>query len=327
MVFQLNFRRARPIQLIIKDNVIRYLEIKQTNPFVVQSFGERYLPANVMKDGNILDMERLSLILEECVEQWKISRRKVYFHVPDTDVVIRKIPLPDDVPDDEVDSYLHMEIGMSIHLPFEAPVFDYHIIVNEEENREVILFVTKEETVNDYIDLLQGVNLVPIVADISSLSLYRLYDHFFQGKQADVLLIVEFDVQAVNVCIFEKQFSVFMRHIKMEVDMEKWELSSDGKLQYNGDLKDIHFSLEDMYKEIARVMDFYRYTLHHGKQQVTQLFLSGEHPCLAEIEKEMNHRLNIPIVSIDANKITTLQNNTLLPKSFHCAAGLGLKGV
>lgn len=327
----MGFRKNRPVHIMIKDYVIRYVELKQTNPLVVQHFRERYLPNGIIKEGKIIDRESLSLILEECIDDWKIRKRKVFFHVPDALVVIRKITIPDDVRDDEIYGYLYMEIGTSIHLPFEEPVFDFSIIPSPQGKKEIILFAAPENMIEAYSNLLDESKLTPTVADISSLSLYRLYHQLVNANHSGQLMVVQFDVQSVNVCIFENQYPVFMRHIAMEVNLEKWDYSLfEGEtdiISYEGNEQEILFALEDMYTEIARVIDFYRYTLNHGNQQVTKLFLTGDHPWMADIQKEMRRRMPVPIETIDRDLIRTASNNAPLPTAFHCAVGLALKGV
>lgn len=330
MALQFSFRKKRPINIIMKDHVIQFVEIKQENPFVVQKYGERYLPNGLIKEGKIINFEALSLILQECVDKWKIKRRKVRFHVPNSVVVIRRETIPDDVADDEIHGYIYMEIGTSIHLPFEEPVFDFTVVSSEPGKKELILFAATEEVVNDYTALFEEAKLVPIAADLSPLSLYRLFFHLKKAAITDHVMIVQFDLQSVNVCIFETHLPVFMRHITMNVNSENWHypLTEENGVQvkYKGNEKDVFFALEDVYKEIARVLDFYQYTLKKGKQQVTKLFLDVNHPWRNEIVREMMQRTAVPIELIESELIATTNGQTL-PSSYHCAAGLGLKGV
>ncbi|MGC8141150.1 hypothetical protein ACP3W2_27375, partial [Salmonella enterica] len=76
---------------------------------------------------------QLTEVLEQCVDEWKIKRRRVRFLVPDPLVVIRKISLPKDVDVEDIRSYLFMEIGATIPLPFEDAVFDYAVLEKTKE--------------------------------------------------------------------------------------------------------------------------------------------------------------------------------------------------
>src|SRR5881392_2762970 len=125
MAFSLFSLRNRIVNLVINDHSIRFVELKQANPPTAQRWSERLLPPGIINDGKIIDAESLANIVEECIDEWKIQRRSVRFIVPDSLVIIRKVSIPAEVQDDEIHGYLYLEMGSSIHLPFEDPVFDF----------------------------------------------------------------------------------------------------------------------------------------------------------------------------------------------------------
>src|SRR4051794_24272580 len=124
MAFSLFSSKNRIVNLVLNDHSIRYLELKQTNSLTAHKWSERFLPPGIISNGKITDIDSLTNILEECIDEWKIQRRQVRFIVPDPVVIIRKVTVPADIRDDEMKGYLYLEIGSSIHLPFEEPVFD-----------------------------------------------------------------------------------------------------------------------------------------------------------------------------------------------------------
>ncbi|MEM5598560.1 hypothetical protein AAHB53_23695 [Niallia circulans] len=79
MALNFNFGKNKVVNLTIKDHVIRFVEIKNSQDVVVQNFGERYLPPGLIHDGVIQDVENFLWILEECVDEWKLSKNKFVF--------------------------------------------------------------------------------------------------------------------------------------------------------------------------------------------------------------------------------------------------------
>ncbi len=77
--------------------------------------------------------------------------------------------------------------------------------------------------------LIEKVKLKPIAADISSLALNRLFHQIDQDDEAPNHLMVQVDLQTVNVCIFENNLPVFMRHLNMDIKRDNWNhsLTSD----------------------------------------------------------------------------------------------------
>lgn len=331
MAFRFNFGKKRFIDIIIKDHVIRFVELKSIDPPVVQRMGERYLPTNIVREGRILDFESLTMILDECISDWKISKRDVRFLVPDPFVMLRKVALPQDLSDDEISGYLYMELGSSIHLPFEDPVFDFQVVpTKDNQTKQILLFAAPEDVVREYMSVFEEVKLNPVAADISSLALYRLYFALDKHSKDETVMLIQIDLHTVNVSIFEDHLPVFMRHLIMDIDLDKWQHSmKDKEMNYTGDRLEILNPLEDIYKEIERVMNFYRYSLYHGKKQVTKVLIDGDHPWLKEIFIELGEKLGIPTEMIVSNLIQHVDSVDIgeIPSQYHLNIGLGLKEV
>ncbi|WP_256942460.1 type IV pilus biogenesis protein PilM [Bacillus sp. OV166] len=172
MAFSLFTSKNRIINLVLNDHSIRLLELKQAIPAVAQRWCERFLPPGIISDGKIIDVDSLANILEECIGEWKIQRRQVRFLVPDPLVIIRKVSVPAEIQEDEIQGYLYLELGSSIHLPFEEPVFDFYSLKSDGKTRDLLLFVAPEQQVMEYSGLLSKLKLDPIAADISPLALY-----------------------------------------------------------------------------------------------------------------------------------------------------------
>ncbi|PLR93713.1 type IV pilus biogenesis protein PilM [Bacillus sp. T33-2] len=328
MALSLFSGRSRVINIVINDHSIRYVEMKQKNPPVPLHFGERFLPAGIISDGKIQDFDTLANILDECIDDWKIAKREVRFTVPDSLVIIRKVSIPEDVKEDEIHGYLYLELGSSIHLPFDEPVFDTVSLSLGNGKKEILLFAAPEKYVMEYSDLFKTVRLKPLAADISPLAIYRLYHQSGMAKPNERLLSIQFDLRLVSMCIFEGNIPVFMRHIPVELSKD-WDVSlgtsGTQELTFYGEMNELIFHFEDIYKEINKLMDFYRYTLTQGKKEVTRILLNGDHPMLDRIFGEMNERFDLPVDMLETSMPTG--SGVELPRAFHLPLGLGLKEV
>jgi type IV pilus assembly protein PilM len=320
----------RPIDLIINDHCIRYLELKQSDSPYPQRWGERYLPPGIVKEGKILDHDTLSVILDECIETWRIRRRKVRFLAPDPYVTIRKVPIPADVHDDEIRGYLNLEIGASIHLPFEDPVIDYLILPGTEDKKEILLFAANRQYVMEFADLFSSLKLVPEAADLSSLALYRLYDRIRMKKVDEKILVLQFDLDLVVMSIFENEVPFFMRHLYIPYNEKDWDIriarTGFQQLSFIGDKEELQDQFSEAFKEVNKLIDFYQFSLHQGKNEITKIVLVGDHPMLDEIKDMLYSRFGIDIELLDVNSLET-EKNKLLPRSHYLAFGLALKEV
>ncbi|KKK33058.1 pilus assembly protein PilM [Mesobacillus campisalis] len=321
--------KPRPVEIIINDHSIRYIELKNSEDKRPLKWGERYLPPGIVSEGKILDTNMLSIILEECIDVWKIKRRRVRYLVPDPFITVRKVPIPADVHIDEIEGYLYLEIGESVHLPFEDPVFDYVVLPQEGEKHEILLFAAHREHVMTYADLFSSVKLKPDAADVSSLALYRLYHHLTENTD-ESLLIIQFDLDLVNMSIFENKMPLFTRHHQLPFDHKQWDthVARTGfqQLTYKGDIEELAGQFDEVTKEINMMIDFYQFSLNQGKNELSKILLTGDHPMLNSILKELEKRFEIPVELLDSSSLNT-EKNRPLPASHHLALGLALKEV
>lgn len=330
MVFSLFTPKNRMINLVLNDHSIRFVELKQVNPPIAQKWNERFLPPGIISDGKITDLDSLANIMDECIDEWKIRKRSVRFLVPDSLVIIRKIPIPSEIQEDEMKGYLYMEFGSSIHLPFAEPIFDIFPLDNNGETKEVLLFAAPEKYVMEYANLFSSLKLTPVAADISALALYRLYDQLNNLSKNENLFSLQFDLTSVNMCIFEESVPYVMRHFPLPFDIDEWEIIekpiSGIDFKYIGNSSEIAYQFENMLKEVNKLKDFYCYSLNNGNREVTKLLLSGDHPLLQAVFEEMKDSLEIPVVTLSFDNQTIgkseiIQNKYLLP------VGLALKEV
>jgi type IV pilus assembly protein PilM len=330
MAFSLFTSKNRIINLVINDHSVRFLELKQENPPAAQRLGERFLPPGIITDGKIIDLESLSAILEELISEWKIRHRSIRFIVPDPLVIIRKVTVPAEIQDDEMKGYLYLELGSSIHLPFEEPVFDFYPLTNNGKTKELLLFAAPEQQVMEYSKLLSKLKLNPIAAEISPLALYRLYFQLDKAVQNEVLFTIQFDLTSVNLCIFEENVPLVMRQFPLSFNLAQWEMKRDllnmTAFKYIGDARELVLQFEDIFKEINMLLDFYRYSLNSEKPDVTKFLLNGDHPMLQAINDEILERFDIPveIISLLAD---SKEKAGSVPTNFLLSLGLALKEV
>lgn len=320
----------RRVSLVIKDHVIRFVDSNKPSLTAIRSFGEHYLPEELIRDGKIINGDDLQITLEQCLEEWGIKRREVQFLVPNPYAVVRKVNIPADIPENEIGGYLFLEIGSSIHLPFEDAYFDFHVLSRNDTAKEVLLFASPENIITEYTKLLESVKLKPVAADLSPLAIYRLYYELGNANENDHLLCIQFDIQTVHLSIFVQHKLVFMRHLRMNVDLNGWKqtIDQDGAitLEWQGDKEYILGEIQDMVTEIERVMNFYQFSLNQGKSQVTKILITGEHPYILDVYERITAMTGIETNHLFYQGIETVKGQ-LVPSWYSLALGLSLKEV
>ncbi|WP_075620470.1 type IV pilus biogenesis protein PilM [Paenisporosarcina indica] len=308
-------RKARVTTITIEEDAIRHVEIKSTSPLHVSCAEEQVLPEGIIKDGKIVDIDTLVSILDKAVNQWGLSKKSVRFLAPDEYVIIRKLTYPPDVRRDELKGHFFIEIGSTLYLPFDDPVFDVVPYTASTENKEAILIASKESILNTYEDVFEDVKLKPIVADIGPLALYRLayQQHNFTGEEHILLLDIKNDNYTVS--IFHHHFPLFMRPIEVEAP-DNSNFFSDS----------VSSKMESIISELEKLMNFYRYNMNQGNEGITHLLLNGEFDDFEQLMKLFSSRFEVKTSTVVRETIY-LEDGKAIPVRFNRALGLALKEV
>ncbi|MBD3107831.1 pilus assembly protein PilM [Bacillus sp. AGMB 02131] len=322
-------KRDKVINIEIKDHVIRYTEVASNDSLSVHSMGEYLLPSGIIRDGKIEDPFALTAILEQCVDEWKIARRKVRFLVPDQHVLVRRLKIEQEIADDEIEGHLYLQLGTSIHLPFEEPVFDVIVLGEKDGQKEILIFAASEQIVKQYSDLLQECKLKPSIFDIVPLANYRLYHSLYDCHEGEHIMFLHFDLYGVNVSVFENDKPSFMRYLPISSDKEQWEIVNDSlgfqRWEYKVDKDQYYEFLIDMYTEIDRVVTFYKFNVSEEQQEISSLVIMGDHPFLSTIVEQMKNRFNMPVRSLlDTDRSNEKIRN--IDYQYYLPIGLALRG-
>ncbi|MDX8342012.1 type IV pilus biogenesis protein PilM [Rossellomorea sp. YZS02] len=319
MLSRLFHKNKNKINIVISDQWVRFVELKSISPLHIHQFGEKRIADGMISDGKIIEKEAFQAFLEECVLDWGLKKREVQFIVPNTQMIIRKLNISSDIEDDEVKSHLFLEIGTSIHLPFENPVFDVVVVGNQGDKKEIILVAAPEDIVLEYRQMLAGAHLKPVVADISPLAFYRYIHSLDMTHRGSHEMLLYFNQSNVTVSIFHDHQPVFFRPISLGEEREVM----DEKANHEG-FQPLPF--DDVMKEIDKVISFYRYTLTNDEATINKLFVTGDHPMVGDIHTLLSKRFDIDIIQVPS-VARHAQSNEELSSEFLLAIGLGLKEV
>lgn len=312
-------RRKQPATLTIEDDAVRFVRLKSTEPLVVDVAEEVKLPPNTVVEGKIVDAETLEVILEGTLKEWGITKRDVQFLAPDTYVMIRKVPYPDDVQPDELKGHFFIEIGSTIYLPFDDPVFDVVPCNLNEGTKEAILIASKESILDKYEDVLKAVKLNPVVADIGPLALYRLAYKTYHFAGHEHVLIADMHDGMLTVSIFHKHYPLFMRPV---------DLTQSADIAVVADVNADSHSITPttVVMELEKLINFYRYNLHNGNASISHLLVNGEYSEMEHLLSAIRDRFSIQAERLLKNPLQ-LQNGQQLPATFNRTIGLALKEV
>lgn len=205
-------RKQQRHALVFKDHVIRYVGSKRSDLKAIQTFGEVYLAPGLIHRGKIVDKEGIKRVLEAQQGEWECKKNSlVQLCVPDSQLLIRRHEVAATVPDEEIKGQLYIDAGDTLVLPFEDPLFDYQKLRENEETKELLLYVSKENVMNEYVELMEQMGWQPNAADLTSACSYRLFTEQGLLKEHPLTISVQFDVSLVNITILANGKPLFSR--------------------------------------------------------------------------------------------------------------------
>ena len=307
-------RKKRVHALTLDDDAIRYVRIKSRNPIVLDYAQEVLLPEHVIMDGRIAEEDVLRDVLTEAVADWSLAKREVAFLAPDTYVIIRRVKYPETVEESELKAHFFIEIGSTIYLPFDDPVFDVVPYTANEAQHEAILIASKESIMQRYEEVLESVKTVPVVADIAPLALYRLahHEHAFDGTEH--ILLADLRGQSLTVSIFYNHFPLFIRSIELELP---FSMTTGEELFQQIEPATIVMELE-------KLANFYRFNLAENDAAITHLVWNGVYTQQEELLQLVRNRLAIEAFPLVKEPISCV-DGTAISADFHRVIGLALK--
>ncbi|MCJ1908691.1 type IV pilus biogenesis protein PilM [Planococcus ruber] len=305
-------RKARVATITIEEDAIRHVDIKSASPLELSCAEEMDLPQGIIEDGKIVDSDALESILDKAVDQWGLSKKSVRFLAPDEFVIIRKVNYPEDIEADELKGHFFIEIGSTLYLPFEDPVFDVVPYESDSEEPEAIIIASKESVISDYERVFDRAKLDPVVADITPLALYRLgfLQHDFQ-KDEHIMLI---DIQStkMTVSIFHEHYPLFMRPVEFDA--------------FGGLVLDTETITSIIETESEKLANFYRYNMNGGEAGITHIVCNGEFEDWFTFQSRLEERFAVPVTPLVIDPIPSDQLKSV-PVRFNRAIGLALKEV
>ncbi|PIC67873.1 pilus assembly protein PilM [Sporosarcina sp. P21c] len=307
-------RKKRIHSLTLDDDAIRYVRIKSLDPIVLETAKEMLLPEHVIQDGRIAEEDKLRDVLTEVVKDWSLAKRDVAFLAPDTYVIIRRVAYPDTVEDEELKSHFFIEIGSTIYLPFDDPVFDVVPYAANKSQNEAILIASKESIMQTYEEVLKSVKLEPVVADIAPLSLYRLAHHVHHFEGSEHILLADLHGRSLTVSIFYSHYPLFIRSMELEVPLS---MATGEELERQVEPLTIVMELE-------KLANFYRFNLAENDSTITHLVWNGTYTQQEQLLQMVRERLAIEALPLVKEPISCV-DGTEVTADFHRVIGLALK--
>jgi type IV pilus assembly protein PilM len=227
----------------LHDHYISTATIKLERGFpVLVDVHKQETGKDLIVGGRVSQMDSITSVLGENIKSGTLAK-EVHLAIPTQNILIRKVTSLPDIGESELRKLLHFEVGESIHLPFENPIYDFvkigsiipktvekneELEGNEDElfldelakgieqemegpKSELLLFATSKALAQDLVDVCTTAGLKPMSAEIRGLALQRLFLYVHPRWLAETEMIVDVSKESVDIHIFKDGVIVFSR--------------------------------------------------------------------------------------------------------------------
>ena len=301
-----NLFKETAFGLDISDFSIEVLELSSRKK--VRNFGRVTFREGIIRDGFILNRKKLIEKIKEVVKISKIKTERVILTLPESRVFIHLFQIPKDLKGKELETAVLGEAAKTIPLEQSQIYYDFLEILIEKDGQKPVLYVgVLKDIVDEYINVLDRANLQPIVFDIESAALGRV----FLKKEKNSQMIVDIGARTTNISIFDKNLILrysttiplagnhFTKAIANDLNISIEEAErlkrihgfseKSGSLNIKSILeREILLIIEQINKSINYYNDYY-------KEKIEEIFLVGGSSQLPTIASYFSSKLNIKV--------------------------------
>ncbi len=309
--------KARPvIGLDISSTAVKMVELSDAGKGVhrVERFAIELLPRDAVVDGNIANLEGVAESVRRCWKRMGTSIRYVAMALPTAAVITKKIVLPANLRETEMEVQVESEANQYIPFPLEEVNLDFQVVgpaPSSPDEVEVLIAASRKEKVEDRVACAEAAELKPLVMDVESFATQSAFDLVLQhlgSAPGEVVALVDVGANATKVTIIRGNQTVYSREqafggsqLTQEI-MRAYGISPEEAetLKRNGPAPENYESellrpfLDSLALEVSRALQFFFTSTQYN--QVHHIVLAGGCAVIPGIDEAVAGRTQINTV-------------------------------
>jgi type IV pilus assembly protein PilM len=295
----------------IGSHAVKICQLKKTDTsYYVVSLGSALLPEGAVDDGTLNDPEAVGSVIADLLKNLKIKEKKVGFSISGYSVIVKKVNLAV-MDDDKLEEHIMLEAEQYIPFDISDVYLDYQDLKTNGEGHDrtdVMLVAAKKEIVDDYLDMLRGLNLQPVIVDVDGFALENTYEANYE--KTDNVALVDIGASKMNINILSGGISVVARDIVVgsrqlteqiqsvfDLEFEEAEALKLGQIpaeEKQEELEEIFSSTCTQWVlEIKKAIDLYH--SNNPEKPLSRLILSGGGSKVAGLSDFLESETSLPV--------------------------------
>ena len=277
---------------------------------------ERYaiepLPKDAMLDGNLASLEAVADTLRRCWERLGTATRYIAMALPTSAVITKKITLPANLREEEMEIQVESEANQYIPFALEEVNLDFQVIgpaPSNPDDVEVLLAASRKEKVEDCVAAAELAQLKPVIMDVEGYATQAAYELVLKqlpGEGArQIVALVNVGASAMKVTIMKDDQQIYLReqafggfqltekimHAYGMGQDEAENLKRSGTPPDNYEAEILHPFIENLAQEVARAMQFFFTSTPYN--EVNHIVLAGGSALVPGVAEIVGQRTNV----------------------------------
>jgi type IV pilus assembly protein PilM len=323
------------------------------NSLNLVGLGYENLPDNTIVDGQIMELNTVSEVIQNVCTNHQINCTQVVTGVSGHSVIIKNIVLP---PMSREELEESIDWHAEEHIPYDlADVsLDYQVTSENADATTVLIAACKRERIDNLKQAIQLSGRQPVVIDVDTFALQNCYEINYQPDDSQVVTLLNIGASTMNVNIVKGTRSLFTRDItvggsqftdvlqrNLGLSFQEAEAVKRGVFDAAENIEEkaieplMNNVTEMVAMEIQKTFDFYRATNEEGENvQVQKILISGGGSKLTGLAEDLSARLELPVevldpfrsIKVDTRKFDPDYLSEIMPE-MAVAVGLAVRGV
>ena len=332
---------------------------KTRNAFSVNHYAYEPLEAGAIVENQIKQVEQVGAAIRRAVKRANSREKQAAICVSANNVISRTITVQAGLDDDELESAVQSEVDQFVPYALDEVNIDFHRLGRSqraapeagagEEDEDVQVVVCRKEVVNDYATVLGEANLEPLVVDVDSFILSRIYS-LVCGEPADqdekrLRALFDFGYSNSRLIVFDDNQVVYSRELPcggqflLDSIQSRYDMAPKVAIQSlrksnmpeNFKTKVLKPFVKQLIQELIRALHFFYSSSTYN--QVDELMITGGCVSIGNLEKIIQRRVDLPTVIMNpfefmriGPKIRSSNFQREIP-FLTIAAGLAIRGL
>ena len=344
--------KARPlVGLDISSSAVKMVELSDGGKggYRVERFAIELLPKDAVLDGNVANLEGVAESIRRCWKRMGTSTRYVAMALPTAAVITKKIILPANLRETEMEVQVESEANQYIPFALDEVNLDFQVVgpaPSSPDEVEVLIAASRKEKVEDRVACAEAAELKPLVMDVESYAVQSAFDLVMVhlgGTPVQIVALVDIGANATKVTIMRGGQPVYfreqafgggqltqdiMRAYGMSAE-ESETLKRNGPAPENYEAELLRPFLDNLALEVSRALQFFFTSTQYN--QVHHIVLAGGCAVIPGVDEVVAARTQIdtiianPFVNmVPSSRVRPKQLVTEAP-SLMVACGLALR--